>query len=470
MPKKPSFSSLFEYYQIFHTLHEDSVLPLSKISDIEGLFKIHHSKKYELFYSNKSNINKILNDSKQVIYIKSNNLTKDLSNLFYIILLIKDNYNISHISYYIYNFKFIEDINGILNSNVSEVKKFILSIIVIELIDNYRALKDFYDDRFKTKLEEIYNTNTKFISNYFNNSLISDLGLDKKEISSNNLDIENIYIRIIKSLFEKERLKDHEFSNNILNELDLKNMNLTKKIYLSISSLLDSDQEFDYINKYKIKKIDDLFDENIINFYYLFFKYIYKNQMYIYNSPFLFKTRKLILNIIKFNGDKLSSFSLLNNVLQKRLNYVIEFFCDSKYYYRKYMAKINGRLKDILLYYKKYEYETKKNDIKLIEEFLNSFNDDFDYEKYLRDFDRIKRIKDREPVMNYLFGKQKDDINGNLEIFETIERIIKDKKLKKMRKDVKLKLDKYFLSKDNKDALLKIFTEEDYEYYTKNIN
>ena len=143
MPKKPSFSSLFEYYQIFHTLHEDSVLPLSKISDIEGLFKIHHSKKYELFYSNKSNINKILNDS----------------------------YNISNISYYIYNFKFIEDINGILNSNVSEVKKFILSIIVIELIDNYRALKDFYDDRFKTKLEEIYNTNTKFISNYFNNSL-----------------------------------------------------------------------------------------------------------------------------------------------------------------------------------------------------------------------------------------------------------------------------------------------------------
>ena len=192
--------------------------------------------------------------------------------------------------------------------------------------------------------------------------------------------------------------------------------------------------------------------------------------MYIYNSPFLFKTRKLILNIIKFNGDKLSSFSLLNNVLQKRLNYVIEFFCDSKYYYRKYMAKINARLKDILLYYKKYEYETKKNDIKLIEEFLNSFNDDFDYEKYLRDFDRIKRIKDREPVMNYLFGKQKDDINDNLEIFEKIERIIKDKKLKKMRKDVKLKLDKYFLSKDNKDALLKIFTEEDYEYYTKNIN
>ena len=444
MPKKSSFSSLYKYHQIFFTLHEDSAIPLSKISDIEGLFKLHHSKKYELFYFNKSNINKILNDSKQMIYIKSNNLAKDLSNLFYIILLIKDNSNISNIRNYVYNFKFIEDIDGILNSNVSEVKKFILSIIVIELIDYYKSLKDFYDDRFRAKLEEIYNAKTKFINNYFNNSLISDLGLEKKEISSNNLDIENIYIRIIKSL--------------------------TKKMYLSILSLLDSDQEFDYINKYKIKKIDDLYDENLINFYYLFFKYIYKNQIYIYNSPFFFKTRKLILNIIKYNGDKLSSFPLLNNEVQKRLNYVIKFFCDSKYYYREYMTKRNGKLKDILLYYKKYDYEAKKNDIKLIEEFLNSFNDEFDYEKYLRDFERIKRIKDREPVMNYLFGKQNDDMNDNLEIFGKIERIIKDKKVKKMRKDVKLKLDKYFLSKDNKDTLLKIFTDEDYEYYTKNID
>ena len=98
MPKKSSFSSLYKYHQIFFTLHEDSAIPLSKISDIEGLFKLHHSKKYELFYFNKSNINKILNDSKQMIYIKSNNLAKDLSNLFYIILLIKDNSNISNIN------------------------------------------------------------------------------------------------------------------------------------------------------------------------------------------------------------------------------------------------------------------------------------------------------------------------------------------------------------------------------------
>ena len=72
--------------------------------------------------------------------------------------------------------------------------------------------------------------------------------------------------------------------------------------------------------------------------------------------------------------------------------------------------------------------------------------------------------------MNYLFGKQNDGMNDNLEIFGKIERIIKDKKVKKMRKDVKLKLDKYFLSKDNKGTLLKIFTNEDYEYYTKNID
>ena len=470
MPKKSSFTSLYEYHHIFLNLQEDSILPLSKISHLESLFKLNHSQKYEIFYFNKSNINKILNDSKQMIYIKSNKFTKDLFNLFYIILLVKDKTNISNLSNYIYNFKFIEDINEILHNNVSEMKKFILSIIVIELIDNYRTLKDFYDDKFSKKLEEIYNVNIKFISNFFKNNLILELGLDKKDITLDNLDIENIYIRIIKLLIEKERLKDYEFSDNILNELDLQYINLTKKIYFSISSLLDSDQEFDYINKYKIKKIDDLFDENKINFYYLLFKYIYKNKIYIYNSPFLFETKKLILNIIKFNGDKLSSFSLPNKQLQKRMNFVIEFFCDSKYYYRDYMTKINGRLKDLLLYYKKNDFHTKNNDIILIEKFLNDFNDEFDYGKYLKDFDKIKKIKDREPIMNYLFGKQKHYLNDNFEMFEKIERIIKDKKLKKLRKNIKSKLDKYFLSKDNKDILLKIFTDEDYEYYIKNID
>ena len=152
------------------------------------------------------------------------------------------------------------------------------------------------------------------------------------------------------------------------------------------------------------------------------------------------------------------------------MNFVIEFFCDSKYYYRDYMTKINGRLKDLLLYYKKNDFHTKNNDIILIEKFLNDFNDEFDYGKYLKDFDKIKKIKDREPIMNYLFGKQKHYLNDNFEMFEKIERIIKDKKLKKLRKNIKSKLDKYFLSKDNKDILLKIFTDEDYEYYIKNID
>ena len=466
MPKKASFSFLYKYNQKDYSFSD---LPLSKLSDIENLFKLNNFKKYELLYFNKSNINKILNDTKQIIYIKSNKLTKELANLFYITLLIKDKSNKSNLSNYIYNFKLIEDVNKILYNDVSELKKFILSIIVIELIDNYRTLKDFYDDRFEKKLEEIYNSNIKFICNFFNSDLILDLGLDKKEISLDNLDIKNIYIRIIRSLIGKEKLKDYEYSNNILYELDLQNINLPKEIYLSVSNLLDSDKELEFINKYKIKKIDDLYDENKINFYYLLFKYIYKNQIYIYNSPFLLKIRKLILNIIKFNGDQLSSFPFLKNNVQKRLNYVLEFFCDSEYYYKKYMEQINGRLKDVLLYYKKYCYDNKKNDIILIEEFLNNFNEEIDYGKYIKDFERIKKIKDRKPIINYLFGKQEKDMD-NFETFEKIEKNIKDKKLKKMRKDVKSKLDKYFLIKENKDTLLKIFKEEEYEYYTKNID
>ena len=63
-----------------------------------------------------------------------------------------------------------------------------------------------------------------------------------------------------------------------------------------LSKILD-----DNINKYKILNLTDLLDNEKMNFYFILFQYILKNQIYIYDIPFLLKTKKEILKIIKSN-------------------------------------------------------------------------------------------------------------------------------------------------------------------------
>jgi hypothetical protein len=45
--------------------------------------------------------------------------------------------------------------------------------------------------------------------------------------------------------------------------------------------------------------------------------------------------------------------------------------------------------------------------------------------------------------------------------------MIQDKKIKKMRKDDKLLLSKYFINNNNKDSLLKIFGRDSYDFFLK---
>ena len=62
----------------------------------------------------------------------------------------------------------------------------------------------------------------------------------------------------------------------------------------------------DIINNYGIFEMDDLLNGKKINFYYIFFKYILKNDIYIYQIPFFLKNKKNLIQIIKYNYENIT--------------------------------------------------------------------------------------------------------------------------------------------------------------------
>ena len=279
---------------------EDKILSFSEFSQIKKLLKLKTSKKYEYFYLNKEKIHKLLYQKEKIIKIQSNTPENNLCNLFYIILLIKHQ---PYYTNYIYEYKYIEQVNNVRKTEKRNLAKFILSMIVLELINNYREADQYYDSSYDTKLEEIYEENEKIRSGFFLNEY--NIELNKREIENNN--IEKIYLTIIISLIKKGQLSDLAYVTNILDQLDLKEINITENMSQNLLVFFGDNKQF--AKKYMIIQIDDLYDNQTINFYYILFKYLFKNSIYLYNIPFLLKNRKTVLKIIKKESGR---FQILN--------------------------------------------------------------------------------------------------------------------------------------------------------------
>ena len=454
----------------FMTKH--SKIPLfSQYSQIEKLLKLKSSKKYEYFYLNKEKIHKILYEKEKIIKIQSNTQENSLCNLFFIILLIKHQ---PYYTNYIYEYNYIKNVDNFRKSEKSNLARAILSMIVIELINNYREADDYYDSRFDTQLNQIYEENEKIKSDF---NFLNDynIKISEKEIEKNN--IEGIYLTIISSLIKDGKLEDLVFATNILEQMDLKKINITENIFQNLLVIFNDKKN--YVQKYMITNIDDLYDNKKINFYYILFKYLFKNSVYIYNVSFLFQNRKTILKIIKSNSGKFQILNKnINTDMKKKLEYVIKTFCDSNYYCIKYLGSKYDQLKHIFKFYKNYLFSSKINDLKIINNFINNLNiEEIEYDKYLEDFEKAQKMNDRYPVIRYLYEEENqiDDINENeinkyAQIWEKLEKYINDKKIKKMIKKYKEILKKYFNNSNNKDILLTIFSKDIYDYFLKEIN
>jgi len=237
------------------------------------------------------------------------------------------------------------------------------------------------------------------------------------------------------------------------------------------------DEKEEYIIEYLISDKEDLFNEKKINFYYILLKYILKNQIYIYQFKFLIKTKKIILEQLRLN--ELYSIKINKNFNEK-FQYIVKVLLDSDFYWSKYLNNIKEKLKEVNKYYKEYLFESKKEDINYINEIIKSndnANNVNDFEKYLKDYKLAKKMNLRLPIINYLYSekniltiKNEEKFNKEVSTWEQIEKMILEHKIKKIAKNIKELLFKYFNDNNNKEIILKIFNKNEYEFFIKEFN
>ena len=319
-----SYNGLINQSEVFSIIKNDDnnneknkpiIIPFCELigsyQDIENILLNKEINIIEYIYLNKERINQILYDEETNIKIEQNYLVKfsDYIYLYYILAESRDVVN------YIFEIELIDAFNDILLATKSKIKMIILSKLEIFFIDYYFEQKDDekikkYEDM-KNKCKQIINVNINYLKED-----IADLNIDN--LLSD--DIENIYTEIIKSLIINGKLNDSDKTIKLLDDLEIKHIRLNKKFYDNLSNILIEKN----LNKYKISDIDDISDENKMNFYRILFEYILKSSDYIYYNPFLLETRKKIIEIINDKPNQFYSMAK-NNKNKEALSYLIEF-------------------------------------------------------------------------------------------------------------------------------------------------
>ena len=413
----------------------------------------------EFLYCNIKNVNDILYDLELEISIPSiNNEVRNTSYYFYLSLLISYNLDIVNFNY---NIDIIRNINRQKCDN-KKYKSLINSKIILDLVNGFKGLND-YSNEYDKEINEIIEYNLNIIKNIN----INELNLNLNENNIKNIKIDTIYMEIIKYLIINKKIENYNFTYDILEQLDLESINLTHVMLEELLKILDDNK--DYIKEYIITNINDLFNIKKINFHYILFKYLLKNPTYIYQIPFLLKTRKIILGIIKNDLNKLFSFNINDNDNTK-LEYIIKIITDSKYYYHKY---INCKLN----YYKYFLFESKKEGINIIKKGIDNNNIKLQ-ENYFPDFNKAQELNKRIPLIKYISDKinlikkglKPEDIFNNYTIYwKSLEKKINGKNYEIIRDGDKHALINYFKDSNNKEILLNIFSEDVINNFILNI-
>ena len=291
---------------------------LTNYADIAEILELGEENLIKYLFLNKKKINTILYDEDENI-----NLDKKYKNLysyFYLCLLIND----IDVINYLYSLDFIKEFYEMIKKK-SEIIQIFLSLFMLILTKYYKETENFVE----TEEEEL-----EKIDNYCKN-IITPLKIDVKEIE--HIKLEEIYIKKIIDLLKSP--EDLNYNKDILEQLDIKNINITHKMFNELSKYLSSKE---FTENYNINEIDDLKNTNKIKCYYILLIYVLKNPLYIYQHKFLLKTKKNIIGIIKTKPKDV--YNLLYNdkniVINNILNDIITFFADSDYYIEKYIKSI----------------------------------------------------------------------------------------------------------------------------------
>ena len=429
-----------------------------------------------IIYLNKTKINKLLYDEDKIIPIFIECMNKDcLKSMFYLVLAIKSE---KFIINYSYESALIKKLNQRIKEEKGSLKKFMSFILLDEMIDNYQEFNNteesFSGDELNKTSEEVKNNIMESINQIqkeLNLNLISEAEEEEKEISK----IERIYIRIITFLIKNKKFDNYEYSKDIMEQLDLENIELTNKIYEAMKKLFDEKNKEDYIDDYKINKYDNLVNEKIVNFYFILLRYIFKNNIYIYNINFLLNTKRSLSDILRKNEPKILEIMSLKEE-KESLNYKIKFilkrFLDSDYYFTKddfYM------LKEVLKYFKNFHFQSKAKEIKEIEKIILN-KDKESRNKYKNEYTKAKEQNKRFHILKFISDSKKlkfteKDFSKNIvDYWEVHEVFIREKKSNIMKLKFRKEIFNYFNDEKNRDDILRIFTQDQIDFFIKNYN
>ena len=457
-------SQIDKYIFLSHSFNEKGSSLLNDFSEIQQTSKLIEDTNEisRFYYSQNSAINKILDNEDQIIEISNNKY--DFKFYFYLTLLIEDNYDIVN---YSYAYDLIRELDNEIRNEIRNekeiIKKVIQSKIILVLIFNFKGFNR--NKKLNNDLDNIEKYHRENIKN--NLHIFREFNLNINEDEIDDISLEEIYGKILSYLFKNKKLEDYEYSYNIIQQLEINTIDITEKMSDELSSILNSKES--YIIDYSVSNSEDLLDINKINFYFILFKFILKDPQKIYNISFLIDAKKIVIakikNSVNFNIDT------IDNDIKERFEFNIKFILDSNYYYNIYLNNKNIKKADvntILEYYKNYFFESKKSEITEIE------NGHFNFQSNTEEVNKAKIMNEKFCIIEFIFnhkfsGKEKTEerIQTIVCSWDKFEKMIKDKKLKKMRKDDKMLLGKFFEDANNKDLLIKIFGEECYENFKK---
>ena len=283
-------------------------------------------------YFNMEAIHQILYDNDMVVNIDKKYFEENFSNYFYLAKLIEDKEDIVN-----YSFKadIIEDLNNQKNKGI--FNDIIIAKILIKLIDNYLNSDEYIEEK-EDSLNEIKEKCLNKLDEIQSSIKKYNLLYDRNNIE--NVILEKIYIDIIINVLLKSgKIEETSFLNNFVDELDLKNIELTESMMKELDNFFKVKEN---VEKYNILKLEDLFNETKINYYYNLFRFILKDSFYIYHIDFLFILRENILNILSEKNEIYKK--LINNSIDKeKFEYVINFLTYSKFSIDKFVSKFENK-------------------------------------------------------------------------------------------------------------------------------
>ena len=375
----------------------------------------------------------------QIFYINHKYIKFELSDYFYLSSLISDepdsiNYN--------YDYNLIISIDNKNKSSENSLKKAMISKIIIDLINNFKNIKD-NEQKYGKELNEIEKKNKEIIVANINEFKVN---INVGDIIS--MKIDDIYIKVIESIIQSDNFEDIEkiFSQLSLDVIKITNINF---------------KELEIITKkenYIISEIHDLFDNEKINYYYILVKYIFKTTSSINNINLLKNFQAFLIKIITSQLYELYFNYIDNEAIYEKRNYVVKYILNNEYYYQKYSETI--KLIELINYYKKSSNESNKEKIKSIEMIFrnNKLNKKYEFEysniqiiKYLFKKHKFKNLK--ESKEKRIFIKKQNNKKGLKELAGYDDLLINN-----LRDDF------------NKEIFVRIFTKDIYQYYNKEIS